>query len=300
MGMRDSRRRGHDQPKGSNVNPDPGVRAACLLAVVLVLTMLGSSVRAEEAWFGSALIVGVGGAYTGAVDEPANVWFNPAVQALAGERGGFGLSYRRQYDLDELGEIDASARHRLRQGLTFGAGFSRFGESGLYLETRGVVAAAGEWRNKYAVGVGVRYARTEFGDNELAFAGASLDVGMAGHPVSDILAGFSVRGITLDKMYEDDDQNSGVTTEASLAWSAPPDFVIAGVWSKEEGEDSRFGLGQRLQIAHGAEFVSGLRFDPVRYTLGARLTHRGGTFDYIYQSHTDLGGTHTIGIGWRW
>lgn len=245
-------------------------------------------------------MVGLGGAYTGAVSEPANVWFNPAVTALAEERGGFGLSYRRQYDLDELGEIDASMRHRWRHGLTVGAGFARFGESGLYLETRGTVAAAKALRDVYAIGIGVRYARTEFGDNEMAFAGASLDLGIAGRPVSDILAAFAVRGITLDGLYDNDDQNAGVISDASVAWSAPPDIVIAGVWSKEEGADSRFGLGQRLQIASGAEFVSGLRFDPVRYTLGARLTHRGGTFDYIYQSHPDLGGTHTIGIGWQW
>jgi len=267
---------------------------------VACLVLMPKPGFAEEREFGSALIVGVGGAYAGAVDEPATIWFNPAVMALAGEPGGFGLSYRRQYDLDELGEVSASVRRQLRHGLTLGAGFARFGQSGLYLETRGVLAVAEQWREKYALGIGMHYSRTEFGDNEMAFAGAALDLGVTGHPVPDILAGFSIRGITLDKLYDSDSQNPGVTTEATVAWSSPPEIVIAGVWSKEEGQDSRFGLGQRLQIASGAEFVSGLRFDPVRYTLGARLIHRSGTFDYVYQSHPDLGGTHTIGIGWTW
>lgn len=275
----------------------------CFIALIAISTnliMMPRMVAAEDREFGSALIVGVGGAYAGTADEAAVIWFNPALMAMAGERGGFELSYRRQYDLDELGEINASVRHRLRHGLTLGAGFARFGQSGLYLETRGVAGIAETLHEKYALGVGLRYQRTEFGDNEMAFAGTSLDAGVAASPLPDIQAGIAVRGITLDELYVNEDQNPGVTTEASVAWSAPPDIVIAGIWSKEEGEVSRFGLGQRLRIASGVEFVSGLRFDPIRYTLGGHLTHRGGTIDYTYQGHPDLGGTHTIGIGWLW
>ncbi len=275
-------------------------RCALIMVSIVVFAAAYDSALAEERDFGSALLIGMGGAYAGAADEPAVIWFNPGMSALAPVGGGFGLSYLRQYDLEELGEVDASIRHQMRHGLTLGVGFARFGESDLYLETRGVVSVAEHWHEKYAVGVGIRYERTEFGDNEMAFAGSSLQFGMAGRPQPDILAGISVRGIALDDLYDINDQDPGVTTEASVAWSSPQAITLAGVWSKEAGEDSRFGLGQRLQIASGAEFVSGLRFNPVRYTLGARLTHRSGTFDYIYQSHPDLGGTHAIGIGWTW
>ena len=101
-------------------------------------------------------------------------------------------------------------------------------------------------------------------------------------------------------MYDDADLDPGVTTEVSVAWSAPPDITIGAVWSHEKGDDHRFGLGQRLQIVEGLEFVSGLRFDPVRYALGGRIFHGSGSIDYIYQSHADLGGTHTIGVAWHW
>jgi len=284
----------------TGASPSPSLRAGIAALIGLVVGLSGHTAQAQEWDIGSALIVGVGGAYTAAADESGVLWFNPALIALAEERGGFGLSYRRQYDLDELGEADASARYRAMRGLTVAAGFARFGESGLYQETRGIAALAEGLEEKWAFGAGLRYQRVEFGDGDMAFAGVSLDLGVAGRPVKNTTAGVSVRRITLDHLYAKAEQEPGSVVEASVAWSAPPDIVIAGVWSKQSDDDHSLGLGQRLRIASGAEFVSGLRFDPIRYTLGGRLTHRGGTIDYVYQSHPDLGGTHTIGIGWQW
>jgi hypothetical protein len=255
---------------------------------------------AVDADFGSAQIVGVGGAYAASPDESGTIWFNPALIALGKDRGAFSLSYRRQFALDELSEADASVRQHVPHRITVGAGFARYGESGLFLETRGILALAHAMHDDCSAGVSVRYHRTEFGDGDMVYTGASADLGVAGRPLEDVLAAISLRRLTLSSMYDDAADDPGTIAEATIAWSAPPDITIAAVWSKEEGEDDRFGIGQRLHVASEAEFISGLRFDPIRFTLGGRIVHRGGSIDYVYQSHPDLGGTHVIGVGWAW
>jgi hypothetical protein len=183
-----------------------------------------------------------------------------------------------------------------------GGGFSQFGQSGFYRESDAILAAATEIRKNWVIGTGLHYHRVEFGDNVKAYAGASLDLGLAAQPIPRIVASAVVRRITVERVYETDDPPPIV--ELSAAWDGPS-ITLAGIWSKEHGAPSRFGIGQSLLISRslpwgaGLVFLSGLRFDPIRYSLGARITGGGGSFDYVYQNHPDLGGTHAIGVSFQ-
>ncbi|MEW5702900.1 MAG: hypothetical protein AB1792_11825 [Candidatus Zixiibacteriota bacterium] len=247
--------------------------------------------------FGSAAIIALGGAYAADPDGAGLLWINPAMRQLSAQDGSGEISYRSLYGLSELEEITAGVWHRVARRIGLGVGFSRFGESGLYLETQGVLAAAFRLRPGWTVGTTWEFQRVEYGQNESRYNGANLALALAARPVSSVVAGAALRRIDVDPLYTGENRNPAV--EISAAWSAPPDITLAGIWAAQPGHD-RFGLGQRLRLGRGVEFLSGLTFDPIRYSLGGRIAYWGGTIDYAYQSHADLGGTHLIGFGWRW
>ncbi len=225
---------------------------------------------------------------------------NPALAAFAPTRGGASLSYRKHFELDALREMDASIRHHLFDDYTMSVAFARYGERDLYLESRLTGGFGRRLGNRYAAGLGIEYDRTEFGSGDAVYSGISLTLGAAAQPVDNVVAAASLRQIAIDDFYDGVADNPGVLGEISVAWSAPPDITVGAVWSRAEDSDNRFGIGQRLRLVEELEFISGLRFDPVRYTLGGRFTHRMGSIDYVYLSHNDLGGTHTIGVAWQW
>ena len=72
------------------------------LAVLLLVLMVSACSYAGDEDFGSALIVGVGGAYAAAPGDAAAIWFNPAMMAIARGRGEFSISYRRLFELEAL------------------------------------------------------------------------------------------------------------------------------------------------------------------------------------------------------
>lgn len=297
-----SRRAARPRCRDLRREPRPPKSGPVVIGWTVLLLLLASTACsfAGDEDFGSALLVGVGGAYAAAPGDAAVIWLNPAMVALARGRGELSISYRRLFELETLEELHASVRHRVGRVGTVGVGFARFGESGLYQESRGIFTLARRLKRGLAAGVGIQYERVEFGDNSHAASGASLDIGAALHPWGNTLVGLAVRNVSLDGTYPRSEDDRPVLVESSVAWSLPPDITIAGILSKEDGRDARFGVGQRLRVARHTEFLSGLRFDPIRYTLGGRLGHQRGALDYVYQSHPDLGGTHTIGASWRW
>ncbi len=274
------------------------VRLFALASVLIVAVLSTASVGAFDE-FGSATIVGVGGAYAGARDDAATIWLNPALAVFSPSFVAGSLATRNLYQLAALQERTGSVAVRIGGKAAVGGGFSQVGQSGLYTESHAVMVASAKLLSRWALGLGVHYDRVEFGDGTMAFAGSTLDLGVASRPIHEIIACAAVRGIRIDRLYDANDPPAAV--EISAAWQGP-EITLAGIWSKVSGERSRFGLGQSLQLARGLPlgvgltFLSGLRFDPIRYTLGARILARGGSFDYAYQSHPDLGGTHVLGV----
>ena len=277
--------------------PVPRVEGA-VWAVVLVWALLfcGNSHAQEEP--GSAILSGVGGAYGAVPYAPAALWSNPAIVVFGGGRAAASLSYRRLFEWAGLDEVLGTVVVPVGSRYTLGVGAGYFGDAALYGEFTGLVTGAVRLPGHWAVGTGLRYRRTEFGGGTVTYSGASLDLGAAWRPRHDILAAVALREIRIDRLYEQG--NPPTAIDASLAWSLPPDLTIAGRWYKEGDRAARFGVGQVLRLTESGSFLSGLRFDPIRYALGARLMHQSVVLDYVYQSHPDLGGTHSIGIGGRW
>jgi len=115
-----------------------------LLILLSVILSISRPASAADNDFGSAMLVGLGGAYAADADDPGVIWINPAVSSLASSRGGATLSYRKHFDLDALKEMDASARIRVKSRWDIGSAFARYGETGLYLETRALAGIGRE------------------------------------------------------------------------------------------------------------------------------------------------------------
>jgi len=206
------------------------------------------------------------------------------------------LSYSKPFGLSELEEISLYGKARVNRW-GFGIGIARAGQSSLYQETAVNLAAAFRVRPELSVGAAVKHVGTEFGDNTMAFAGSSMAFSIAASPVPSILLGATARNLVTDDLY--DGETNEPIGELSVAWSAPPDVSIGAIWTKQRRGDSRFGLGQMIRLHRSFDFLAGLRFDPVRFSLGGELSLHSASLVYCYQGHPDLGATHSFGIAWK-
>jgi hypothetical protein len=266
------------------------------LALAMPLLLIAPATKAQEIspW---AAVTAVAGAYPVVSESPALVWLNPSLLGWQERHGAADISYRRPFELEELEELALSVRHCLTPSVAIGTGLLRSGKQGLYQETRLAFAASCTLQRDWTIGAGWEIQRSEYGDGDQRFTGSAMSLATTIRPVRNTIVTGVVRGLVLERVYSD--VESDPIVELAAAWSAPPDITVGGIWSHVDRRD-RFGVGQRLRLGSGLEFLSGLSLDPVRYSLGGRIMYAGGSFEYAYQSHSDLGGTHVLGFGWSW
>jgi len=271
-------------------------RSRSIVAFLLsVFATGGGAACAQEYEFGSALSQSVAGVVTLLPSSPSVMSSHPAVMAFAADQTSIELSYRQLYGLSELEDFAAQARFGYR-ALTGGLAANRFGEAGLYQEY--TITGAGSWRIRrdLSVGTALKYRSAEFGDGQSRYAGGTLDLSAAYRAVPSLLFSGSIGGLTLDRLYDEDDTDP--ILEAGAAWSSRSEVAIGAIWTRRGPGDHRFALGQVLALGQNFDFLAGLRFDPVRYNLGGRVLLRGTSLIYTYSGHPDLGGTHAFGFQW--
>jgi hypothetical protein len=197
-----------------------------------------------------------------------------------------------------LGELEDFAAHVSHKYKRLGGAFSmsRFGEAGLYQEYTVFGASSFQVRSDVTIGAALMYRSAEFGDNQSRYAGAELAISAAYRPIASILISAAARRLTADQLYDDYDTDN--VYEASFAWTSPSQVSLGAIWTRESQGEHRFALGQILNLSQNLDFLAGLRFDPVRYTLGGRALYRGMSLVYAYEGHSDLGATHSFGLSW--
>jgi hypothetical protein len=205
------------------------------------------------------------------------------------------LSYRRLYGLSDLEDVAAQAYYHLGQ-VSAGLAINRFGAPGLYQEYTMTGAGSVLVRENLSIGTAVQYSSAEFGDNQARYAGGYLMMSAAIRPVRSILMSGAIRGIMLDRVYLVDPTDP--IFEGAISWSSPSEIALGATWVKDQYGDHRFAFGQVLSLGQNVDFLAGLRFDPIRYSLGGRANYSGLAVVYAYSGHPDLGATHSFGIAW--
>lgn len=263
--------------------------------MVMVAVLWAPKLRAQEYEFGSALSQSVGGVVALIPESPSVSTSHPALIGFGTSQTSAQLSYRQLFGLEELEDFAAHVTHKHRR-LGGALSMSRFGQAGLYQEYTVSAASSFQVRPDVSFGAAVLYRSAEFGENQSRYAGAELALSAAYHPIKSILLSAAARRLTVDQIY--DNLDTDPVYEASLAWTSPSEVSIGAIWTRERQGEHRFALGQILTLTQNLEFLSGLRFDPVRYTLGGRAIYRGMSLVYAYEGHSDLGATHSFGLSW--
>ncbi len=266
-----------------------------LLAIGLFVAASYATSEAQEYVFGSALTQGVAGVVTLVTSSPSISFSHPALMGFTGSKTSAELSYRQLYGLGELEDFALHARHKVGR-CDGGLSLMRFGESRLYQEYTLSGASSFQIRPQLSVGASIQYTSAEFGDGRSRYAGAGFSLSAAYRPVASVLVSGAARRLTIDRIYDDIDTDP--VYEASLAWASPSGVSLGAIWTRERQGDHRFALGQILNLNQNLDFLAGLRFDPVRYTLGGRALCRGMALIYAYEGHPDLGSTHSFGLSW--
>lgn len=266
-----------------------------LSAIVIIATMWHAELVAQEYSFGSALTQSVAGAVALVPNSPSVSSTCPALMGFAVPQSSAELSYRQLFGLSDLEDFALHAVHSMHR-VSGGLSIMRFGKTGLYQEYSLSGALAYRFRQDLTVGAGLQYTSAEFGDGQSRYAGANLVVSAAYRPVASLIVSSAIRRLALDRIY--DGYVTDPVFEASLAWTSPSEVSLGAIWTREGQGDHRFALGQILNLTDNFDFLAGLRFDPVRYTLGGRALYREMSVVYAYEGHSDLGATHSFGLSW--
>jgi len=264
-------------------------------SIVLLSVLWAPKLWAQEYEFGSALSQSVGGVVTLIPASPSVSTSHPALIGFATPKTSAELSYRQLFGLGELEDFAAHLSHKHRR-LGGALSMSRFGQAGLYQEYTVSAASSFQIRSDVAVGAALLYRSAEFGENQSRYAGAELAISAAYRPMPSILISAATRRLMADQVYDDIDTDP--VYEASLAWTSPSEVSLGAIWTRERQGDHRFALGQILNLTQNLDFLAGLRFAPVRYTLGGRALYRGMSLVYAYEGHSELGATHSFGLSW--
>lgn len=265
------------------------------LVIAIAITAWSSKLAAQEYGFGSAQTQAVGGVVTLVPSSPSVSFSHPAMLGFTITQTSAEVSYRQLFGLSELEDVAVHAAHRFRL-LSGGLSITRFGEAGLYQEYTVSGAIAYRIRTEISVGTTLRYSSAEFGDGQSRYAGADLALSASYRPVAAVLASASIYRVSLDRIYDDFDTDP--VYEASIAWTSPSEVALGAIWTRERPGEHRFALGQVLNLSTNLDFLAGLRFEPVRYTLGGRAHYQGMSLVYAYEGHSDLGATHSFGFSW--
>jgi hypothetical protein len=265
------------------------------LFVLVLMCSVTLRASAQEYDFGSTLSQGVAGVVTLLPSSPSVIAFHPSLTAFSDQPTAAELSYRQLYGLTELEDLAIQGRHRF-QKVSVGIAINRFGKPGLYQEYAVTAGSSFLLKPQLSVGAALEYRSAEFGDGQARYAGANLALSASYRPMPSTIASIAIRRLSLDPVYEDYD--SDPVYEASVAWRSLSEVALGAIWTREYDGEHRFALGQVLKLGRSIEFLSGLRFDPVRYSLGGRVFYQGMSLVYSYNGHPDLGSTHSFALGW--
>lgn len=266
----------------------------CAAEAVAAFPAVASShiVHGGDGWDRGARAAGMGGAGVAVAGGAASALRNPAMLCAAAGGGVLCVTPAR-FEMTELASAAALWTQPL-DGWTVGLALQRFGHT-LHAEHRiGAVVAV---PLAASLAAGVRISALHIGFER--YGGTILpvlDVGvrcMLGGGVQVGAAGFAVNMPSID---EDERMPAGLSV--GVAWR-DDGLLLALDCEKDARVASNLRLGVEYRLLDRILLRCGASTLTRQWTVGFGLRHASLLLDYAYALHTELGATHTVGIGFQ-
>jgi hypothetical protein len=248
---------------------------------------------------------GIGGAYTTLSDESDGIFYNPAGFNLSGNT--INLSSAHLYGESFITLYVASFSANLPKKLgTIGLGLKSLDVT--YLD----VNLTSE--KQYSLGHSICimndiHSRLYFGYS-LNFYNLAIDtfgsdntfglnVGALAILHQRTRLGFSISNINNPKIGKDNDEDLPQKFAVGISYIPYEGTVTAIDIKKGFGEPTEIHAGAEVKLHKMFYLRAGIRNEPVSFSMGFRFTLYNVNIDYAFNSHSELGGTHHFGIGYK-
>lgn len=200
--------------------------------------------------------------------------------------------FDRQYDMSELDQFYVAGAYRYRK-ITAAAGLSKFGNSDLYSELTGKLSLAYHY-DSLTVGINTSGRLMQFGGNYGNLSGTTIGAGVS-YRTRRLYAAIASDNLTSPQFNKD-----GIRLRPKYSlygeFAGKQSFVVTGRVTLSKGQDTQFGLGQKIFISDNSAVFWGLSTGPLEYGSGLELGIKGTTISYAFSNHPVLGFSHTIAV----
>lgn len=263
-----------------------------VLSVVLVIVLFSYSEAAFEEKEISAKVSASGSAYSAESNSAFSIFLNPAGLADLTFLS-LASSYYQLYELKEFSGGNLAFCLPLKSNIGLGIGLQTFGKSDFYLENLYTVAGGIRFKEKFQVGMSIKYLRISFGQNYPELSNFSLDVGV----LSCFKDKFQLGGI-IKNLNSPEFAGEQLFPSYSLGIKTlffKNVFLNLDVY-KEKDFTPQMRFGQETVLQKNFSLLFGFQTEPVRYSLGTSLNLANFNLDYAYLNQAVLGISHMVSL----
>jgi len=237
----------------------------------------------------------LGNAYLSLSDNSNSVFLNPAGLSFLSKAQAY-LGYSNAYGLAELSQTSLSLAHP-KKFWALGLGLSVFGKADFYQEKIGVISGAYKFRDKFAIGLSLKYLILTTTANYPDLKAVSLDVGFRYRVIEKVELGGVVKNFNQPKLAGD---KIPLNYNLSLAYLPMREIALFVGYYDESDFKSQIRIGQETFLNKNLAIRLGFQFQPSRYSLGLGINLEKFKLDYAYFNHPVLDVTHKVGLTWEW
>lgn len=223
-------------------------------------------------------------------DPSASEMLSVPSSAFDSKSGKVELGINRMHNMKEFDRIYLASAYKLNR-FSFALGFSQQGQSDLYTEKIGRIAAAAHIDS---VSIGFNMSLMSVGFNEHYPSVSGLAVGFG----ATYLNKYFATGLTIDNINTPRLENESIKFKPRMnlygEYNGRETFAVLSRITVQESEKPQFGLGQRVNLNNNASIHWGVSTAPTIYGAGLELIYKMTKISYNASYHPVLGLSQNI------
>ncbi|HKZ22111.1 MAG TPA: hypothetical protein VJ165_02795 [candidate division Zixibacteria bacterium] len=271
------------------------MRTFIVILSLIFLNLSGVQAAFEDQEIDSKSI-SLGNAFLSLCDNSNTVFLNPAGLVFLSKAQAY-LGYSNAYGIAELSQTSVSIAYP-KKSWGIGLGFSVFGKSDFYQEKIGVISGAYKFKDKFSVGLSIKYLILSASANYPELKAVSLDAGFRYKFLEKLELGGVVKNFNQPKL--GNLEKIPLNYNLGLAYYPLKEIALYLGYYDDADFKSQIRLGQETYLNKNLALRLGFQSQPSRYSLGFGLNWENFRFDYAYFNHSVLGATHKVGLTWEW